>query len=144
MLRRCVFIIVCCVSLVGLSGLVLADGEPRDLGEVCFWASPCPGCLAPPGIILRLGVVSFGNGQFVAAGRWEDGSPVNGNARIDGENIVFSLNSSGQNWYSAINMVIDKSQGGGSYTIMTTRFDQGPSSPSHLMFTNTTSLTTCQ
>lgn len=144
MCRRSVFTVVCCVFLVGLSGPALAEGEPKDLGEVCFWASPCPGCLAPPGIILRLGVLSFGNEQFVLAGRWQDGSPVNGNARVEGDDIVFSLTSSGPNWHTTIHMVIDESQGRGSYTVMGTRFDQGPSTPSHSMFTNTTSLVPCQ
>ena len=109
-----------------------AQAEIEYLGEFCL-QTQIPGSIAaPPGIFLRVGVVSYGNGHFVLHGtRGSDDTPAYGTAMISGDKIIASISTSvadsNLSYFSMMHLVIDGTTFSGTATELVE--SQQPTSP---------------
>ncbi|MEJ2697997.1 MAG: hypothetical protein P8013_15295 [Candidatus Sulfobium sp.] len=92
MLRRVCITLMILIIMFLCPLIASADGGVHYLGELCVWTREY-GSFAPPGIIARLGVLSYGEGHFALQGSFvNSGGLLHGTAEInDAGEIVISL-----------------------------------------------------
>lgn len=118
------------ISLWLFAGSASAQGEPIDLGEICFaMVEDTHGSFKPPEITTgRLGILSYGPNHTLLNGT--DGSY--GTAIFGSGNFIVRLNTSynsddsSVSWFSSIYMVVNPETLSGTYKTMIVQTDPTP------------------